>query len=208
MNRNVFKTEDKCGVCVVFLIKDIPPCLPHTCPSNPPADCALKAPCGFFVVDCRLHFKASTHTSIFRIVYFILQCVLASLEDIIVGGLSVLKPFPACLPSHLHTLPIEFLQPVIRSPRAFTLLFFKSFSFFSQSGYCLFCWPFLICLFTAWMALIQAVVKGKVLSQRVCVCLWGKREQAVMSTKAEERQTGGLGLTQNRPHTPGSPSHV
>lgn len=66
-----------------------------------PAEYALKAPCGPFVVEIMMHFKANCHTSVFCITYFIPKCGLASQDDIIVG---CLHSASSCIFLHIFTL--------------------------------------------------------------------------------------------------------
>lgn len=98
-----------------------------TCPSYLPADFALKAPCGLFVVDFRVHFKAGSHTSICLVIYFILQCVLASVDDIIVGGLQYRSTFTSS--HHAHQIP-PACDPIAKSFHFVVLQVFLP-SFFS-----------------------------------------------------------------------------
>ena len=101
-----------------------------TCPSNLPADRALKAPCGLFVVDFRVHFKASSNTSIFCIIYFILQCAVASVHASVVGAFSTeayLGMFTFTSSHHAHQIPpacdLIARSPYFVVPHVFLLFF-------------------------------------------------------------------------------------
>ena len=124
---------------------------------------------------------------------------------------SVRKPISACLPSHLHTMPIRFLPPVIWLPEALTLLFLTSFYFFFlHSSNWLFCWPFwYVYLLCGWLW-SEPGQGERCPGVRVCVCvcvwwvlggsLWRRmlvsRLPCPLRLKRDSR--GGLGLKHSR----------
>ena len=123
-------------------------------------------------------------------------------------GPSVRKPLSACLPSHLHTVPIRFLSPVNRLPEALSLLFLTSFYFFSSTAvtgsFVGHFDMFIYCVdgFDPSSGRESAVRECVCVCVCVCVCgsLWRKmlvsRLPCPLRLKRDSR--GGLGLKRSR----------